>query len=110
MNPSQPESTVKTLLFRLANLSYFDDTYIQYSKNKGYILLFIYEMMHEKIVLEYRHMTDTAETVMLNAKMIQHRHNETLACIVAAWKPEVNHPKDNTVDIKVSLFFKLSSG
>jgi hypothetical protein len=65
-------------------------------------------MMHEKVVLEYRHMTDTAETVMMNAKMIQHRHNGSLTRIVKAWKPDVNHPKDNAADLKVSFFLKLS--
>jgi hypothetical protein len=49
-------------------------------------------------------MTDTPETYTLGVKDIQHRHNETLTRIVAAWKSNISNPKDNTVDIKVSFF------
>lgn len=60
-------------------------------------------MMHEKIVLKFRNETDTAETYMLNAKDIQHRHNQTLARIIAAWKPDVKNTKENAADVKVSF-------
>jgi hypothetical protein len=99
---------VKSLFFRLSNIKSFTTTYIEYSQNKGYLLLFMYEMMHERIVAQFRSKTNTAETAALNMKEIQARHNETLACIVRSWKPKVKNPKDNAVDVRVSFLFKLS--
>jgi hypothetical protein len=67
----------------------------------------MYEMMHERIALEFRHMTDTPETYTLGVKDIQHRHNETLTRIVAAWKSNISNLTDNAIYIKVSFFFNF---
>jgi hypothetical protein len=107
MQPSDP-SMVKSLFFRLSNIKSFTTTYVEYSQNKGYLLLFMYEMMHERIVAQFRSKTNTTETTALNMKEIQARHNETLACIVRSWKLKVKNPKDNAIDVRVSFLFKLS--
>jgi hypothetical protein len=107
MQPSEP-SAMKCLLYRLSNIDYFATTYVKYSQNKGYLLLFMYEMMHESIVTEFRNKTNTSETAALNMKEIQARHNETLASIVRSWKPKVKNPRDNAADIRVSFLFELS--
>jgi hypothetical protein len=98
------DSKMESLAYRLANLSAFQTEYIEYSTNKGYILLFIYEMLHENITLKYREETGAHDATLLSGQEIQKRHNETLAEIVRAWKPTVDKPKDNAKDIKVHLF------
>ena len=106
MQPSDPDpSAVKCLFYRLLNINHFAITCVQYSLNKGYLLLFIYEMIHERIVTEFRSKTKTAATVGLNMREIQTRHNETLTCIVRSWKPKVKNPKDNAMDVRVSFLF-----
>jgi hypothetical protein len=88
---------VKTLLFRLSHIKGFATTYVEYSQNKGYLLLFMYEMMHERICAEFRSITNTAETIAFNMHQLQARHNETLAYVVRSWKPKVKNTKDNAV-------------
>jgi hypothetical protein len=44
LQPSDP-SMVKTLLFRLSHITGFATTYVEYSQKKGYLPLFMYEMM-----------------------------------------------------------------
>jgi hypothetical protein len=99
------DSKIKTLLFRLANMGDFQNKYVQHSINRGYFLLFTYEMMHEKISLDHRDITDTPDTILLTQKHIQNRHNETLGNIVRLWKPKVKNPTENATQMKVHSFF-----
>jgi hypothetical protein len=89
------DSTLKNLVFRLANIADFQSKYFDHSINTGYFLLFIYEMMHERISLDYREITDTLDTVSLNQENIQARHNQTLGKTLELWKPAVRNPVEN---------------
>jgi hypothetical protein len=61
-------------------------------------------MMHKKIALDNREMTDTPDTVSLNQKGIQNQHNQTLGRIIKLWKPAVKNPVENATQIKVHFF------
>jgi hypothetical protein len=92
---------MKALRCRLANLSAFHAEYFEYSMNKWCILLFMYEILHEKIALKYPEEAYAHDTTLLNGTEIKKRHIETLTKIVRAWKPAIEKPKENAMEVKV---------
>jgi hypothetical protein len=95
---------MQSLKHRLANIRRVQDEYFEHSANRGYLLWFMYEMLHEKIIVRYREQIFVNDVALLSGQEIQKQHNERLTEVVREWKPAVDKPKDNASDMKATYF------
>jgi len=96
--PNQP-TIIQHLASRLVNLQGFQEEYIQGSVNRGYLLEFCYECMHEDISIAFPDKVGVSQLEPVN--IMRARHNKTLAKIIKAWKPKLENVEQTLKNMKV---------
>jgi len=64
----------------------FDDQFVKRLKYDGFMLMFLYEVLYEKVALKTRGPTESSTS-------IQARCNETLEAHIKVWKNRSDNPK-----------------
>ena len=103
--PNQP-TIIQHLASRLINLQGFQEEYIQSSVNRGYLLEFCYECMHEDISIVFPDKVGVSQLDPVN--ITRARHNKTLAKIIKAWKPKLENVEQTLKNMKIPLLHYCS--
>jgi hypothetical protein len=92
---------VGELFLRANTLTGFAESVLKDAANMGYLTLFFYEIMHEKVCIKYRAETagDDPRRIMVDINTIHRETNNTLVQLVGRWKPGVG--ADTVAGMKV---------
>jgi hypothetical protein len=82
---------VGEIFVRAQTITGFSTDILLDASNMGYLTLFMYEVMHEKVCLKYRAETagEDPSRIMVDLNVIRNEHTNTLTQLVARWKPKV---------------------
>lgn len=101
-------SRMGELFVRTQSLEKFGDHVVKTTASTGYLGLFFYEYMHEKVCIKYREETDSQhpESSLRTSRDIRGEHNKTLVQLVSHWKSRSN-PSGTASAMKVVSHFIL---
>jgi hypothetical protein len=100
LNTSSPVAFVES---RLRTFQTLETKFVKRAVTAGYLMMAVYEVMHEDVMVAHRSMTDTADTKGLKNKTIRDQHFNTFKQLVRQWKPSVVKPEEYASLLKVIL-------
>lgn len=100
---------VEEIFIRAQTVTDFSADVLEAS-NMGYLTLFIYEVMYEKVCLKHRAETagDDPSRIMVDLGVIRKEHTNTLAQLVARWKPKVGPDTVSTMKVISRFIWSLT--
>lgn len=98
-NVTEASSFLQFISMRMVMFHHYDQEYTHRLKYEAFMLMFMYEYMHEQVVLRFPVETDIAK----NPQDIKEAHNNTLAQLIRLWKRDIQNVDGTRTSMKVEI-------